>query len=141
MIGGRSSPRNALWNAWYILLKIWYIRSYCFHVPHLNMDDTWFHFGTHKEVIGGRSSPQNALWNPWYILHKIWYILYNVPNFVKEVPNFVNDVPNFLKDVPNFVKDVPMLPKSVIRWGTTFNNFLRVSKWRNRLWKWRWVFC
>ena len=104
-IGGRSSPRNALWNAWYILHKIWYIQSYCFRVPHLNMDGTWFHFGTHKEVIGGRSPPWNALWNPWYILH-------NVPNFVKDVPNFV-------KNIPNFVNDVPMFPKYIMRWGTT----------------------
>ena len=39
-----------------------------------------------------------------------------------------SNVLNFVKDVSNFVKDVPMLPKSVMRWGTTFNNFLRVSK-------------
>ena len=45
-----------------------------------------------------------------------------------DVPNFFKDIPNFVMDVPNFVKDVPMLPKSVMRWGTTFNNFLRVSK-------------
>ena len=61
----------------------------------------------------------------------------NVPNLIKHVPNFANDVPNFVKDVPNFVKDVPMLPKSIMRWETTFNNFLRVSKGRNGLWKWR----
>ena len=42
------------------------------------------------------------------------------------------DVPNLMKDVPNFVKDVPILPKSVMRWGTNFNNFLRVSKGRNK---------
>ena len=53
------------------------------------------------------------------------------------VPNIFTDVPNLLNDIPNFVKDVPMLPKSVMRWGTTFNNFLRVSKGRNGLWKWR----
>ena len=47
------------------------------------------------------------------------------------------DVPNLMKNVPNFVKDVPMLPKSIMRWETTFNNFLRVSKGRNELWKWR----
>ena len=82
VIGGRSPHQNALWNAWYILHKIWYIihkiwyRSYCFRVPHLNIDDTWFHFGTHKKVIGGRSPPRNALWNTWYILYKFWYILY-----------------------------------------------------------------
>ena len=56
---------------------------------------------------------------------------------MKDVPNFVKDVPNFVKDVPNFVKDVPILPKSVMRWGMTFNNFLRISKERNGLWKWR----
>ena len=47
---------------------------------------------------------------------------------MKDVPNFVKDVPNFVNDVPNFVNDVPMFPKSIMRWGTTFNNFLRVSK-------------
>ena len=40
----------------------------------------------------------------------------------------MTDVPNFIKDVPNFVKNIPMLPKSVMRWGTTLNNFPRVSK-------------
>ena len=59
----------------------------------------------------------------------------NVPNFVKDVPNFVKNVSNFVKDVLNFVKDIPMLPKFVMRWGTTFNNFLRVSKGKNGLWK------
>ena len=48
-----------------------------------------------------------------------------------------SDVPNLMKDVPNFVKDVPMLPKSIMRWGMTFNNFSMVSKRRNGLWKWR----
>ena len=38
------------------------------------------------------------------------------------------DVPNFFKDVPNFVKDVPRVPKSTLRWETTFNHFLTVSK-------------
>ena len=52
---------------------------------------------------------------------------------MKDVPNFVKDIPNFVKDVPNFVNDVLMLPKFVMRWGTTFNNFLRVSKGRNGL--------
>ena len=61
----------------------------------------------------------------------------DVPNLMKDVPNFVKEVPNFAKDVSNFVKDVPMLPKSVMRWGTTFNNFPRVSKGRNGLCKWR----
>ena len=55
----------------------------------------------------------------------------------KDVPNLLNGVPNFVIDVPNFVKDVLMLPKSIIRWGMTFNNFPRVSKGRNGLWKWR----
>ena len=40
----------------------------------------------------------------------------------------MKDVPNFVNDVPNFVNDVPMLPKSIMRLGMTFNNFLRVSK-------------
>ena len=38
------------------------------------------------------------------------------------------DVSNFFKDVPNFVKDVPRVPKSTLRWETTFNHFLTVSK-------------
>ena len=45
--------------------------------------------------------------------------------------------PHLGKDVPNFVNDIPMLSKFVMRWETTFNNFLRVSKGRNELWKWR----
>ena len=57
----------------------------------------------------------------------------NASNLMKDVPNFVKDVPNFVKDVPNFAKNVPMLPNSVMRWGTTFNNFPRVSKGRNGL--------
>ena len=52
----------------------------------------------------------------------------NVPNFFKDVPNFVKDVPNFVKDVPNFVKDASRVLKSILRWGTTSNYFLRVSK-------------
>ena len=47
---------------------------------------------------------------------------------MKDVPNFVKDVSNFVNDVPNFVNDVPIVPKSVMRWGTTFNNFPTVSK-------------
>ena len=31
-------------------------------------------------------------------------------------------------DVPNFLKDVLKVPKSILRWKTTFNHFLRVSK-------------
>ena len=42
--------------------------------------------------------------------------------------NFLKDVSNFVKDVLNFVNDLPMLPKSVMRWETTFNNFPWVSK-------------
>ena len=56
---------------------------------------------------------------------------------MKDVPNLMKDVPNFVNDVPNFVKDIPMLPKSIMRWGTTFHNFPRVFKERNGLWKWR----
>ena len=36
--------------------------------------------------------------------------------------------PNFLNNVPNFLKDVLKVPKSIPRWGTTSNNFSRVSK-------------
>ena len=52
----------------------------------------------------------------------------DVSNYFKDVPNFVKDVPNFVKDVPNFVKDVPRRPKSISKWGTTSNHFLRLSK-------------
>ena len=45
-----------------------------------------------------------------------------------DVPNFFKDVQNFMKNVPNFVNDVPRVPKSILRWGTTFNHFLGVSK-------------
>ena len=45
-----------------------------------------------------------------------------------DVPNFVNDVPNFIKYLPNFVKDVPRGPKYVLKWRTTSNHFLRLSK-------------
>ena len=38
------------------------------------------------------------------------------------------DVPIFFKDVPNFVKDVSRGPKSILKWGLTSNNFLRVFK-------------
>ena len=54
-----------------------------------------------------------------------------------DVPIFFMDVLNFVNDIPNFVNDVPMVLKSVMRWGTTFNYFMRVSKGRNGLWKWR----
>ena len=55
----------------------------------------------------------------------------DVANFFKDVANFFKDVPNFVKDVPNFVNDILRLPKSIPRWGTTSNNFPRVSKGRN----------
>ena len=48
-----------------------------------------------------------------------------------DVPNFFKDIPNFVSDVPNFVNDILRLPKSIPRWGTTSNNFPRVSKGRN----------
>ena len=41
------------------------------------------------------------------------------------------NVPNFMNDVLNFVNDVPRVPKSVLRWRTTFNHFPRVSKGKN----------
>ena len=41
---------------------------------------------------------------------------------------FFKDVPNFVKDVPNFVNHVPRIPKFVLRWGVTFNHFLKVPK-------------
>ena len=61
----------------------------------------------------------------------------DVPNFVKNVPNFVKDVPNFIKDVPNFVKDLSIGPKSILKWGSTSNQFLRLSKGINGPWKGR----
>ena len=39
----------------------------------------------------------------------------------------------FFKDVPNFVKDVSRVPKSVPRWGMTFNHFPMVLKGINGL--------
>ena len=51
-----------------------------------------------------------------------------------DVSNFVKDVPNFVKDMPNFVKDVPRVLNSILGWGMTSNNFLRVFKGTNRLW-------
>ena len=45
-----------------------------------------------------------------------------------DVPNFFEDVPNFIKDIANFVNDVPSGPNSVLKWGTTSNHFLRLSK-------------
>ena len=52
----------------------------------------------------------------------------DVPNFFKDVSNIMKDVANIIKDVPNFVKNVPKLPKSFLRWETTCNHFLRISK-------------
>ena len=52
----------------------------------------------------------------------------DVPKFFKDVPNFVKDVPNCINDAPNFVKDVLRGPKSIPKWGTTSNHFLRLSK-------------
>ena len=60
-----------------------------------------------------------------------------VPNFFDDVPNFVKDVPNFIKDVPNFVKDLSIGPKSILKWGSTSNQFLRLSKGINGPWKGR----
>ena len=45
-----------------------------------------------------------------------------------DVPNFFKDVPNFVKNVSNFVNDVTSGPKSVLKWGTTSNHFLRLPK-------------
>ena len=45
-----------------------------------------------------------------------------------DVPNIFKDVPNFIKDVSNFVKDVPRGSSSVMKWETTSNHFLRLSK-------------
>ena len=45
-----------------------------------------------------------------------------------DVPNIFKDVPNFVKDVPNFINDVPKGSKSVLKWETTSNHFLRLSK-------------
>ena len=58
-------------------------------------------------------------------------------HFFKDVSNFVKDVSNFIKDVSNCIKNVPRLPKSVLKWGMTSNNFPRVSKRRNEPWKGR----
>ena len=44
------------------------------------------------------------------------------------------DVPNFVKDVPNFVNDVLKGPKSVLKWGTTPNHIVRLSKGINGPW-------
>ena len=38
-------------------------------------------------------------------------------------------------DVPNFVKDVPNGPKSIPKWGTTSNHFLRLFKEINEPWE------
>ena len=72
MIGGRSPPRNTLWNPWYILPKIWYILnkiwyiwSYCLwdHIWTWMVHDfilepirNWLgvdpHLGTHFGTLG-----------------------------------------------------------------------------------------
>ena len=44
------------------------------------------------------------------------------------IPNIFKDVLNFVKDVPNFVNDVLKGPKSVLKWGTTPNHIVRLSK-------------
>ena len=41
------------------------------------------------------------------------------------------DVPIFFKDVPNFINNVPNESRSILKWGTTSNHFMRVSK-RNK---------
>ena len=41
------------------------------------------------------------------------------------------DISNSFKDVPNFHNNVYRVPKSVLRWGMTFNHFLRVPKGTN----------
>ena len=66
-------------------------------------------------------------------------LLNDVPNFVKNIPNFMKDVSNFIKGVPNFVKNVSRGSKSVLKWGTTSNHFLRLSKWINEPWEGRQV--
>ena len=61
----------------------------------------------------------------------------NVPIFFKDVPNFMKDIPNFMKDVPNFVKNLLRGPKFVLKWVTTSNHFLRLSKGINGPWEGR----
>ena len=63
----------------------------------------------------------------------------DVSNFFKNIPNFMKDVSNFIKGVPNFVKNVSRGPKLVLKWGTTSNHFLRLSKWINEQWEGRQV--
>ena len=38
------------------------------------------------------------------------------------------EVQNLTNDVPNFVNDVPRIPKCVLRWRSTTNNFLMGSQ-------------
>ena len=45
---------------------------------------------------------------------------------VPESPD--SDVPNLMKDVSNFAKDVPKVSKCILRWGSTPNYFVWVSK-------------
>ena len=54
-----------------------------------------------------------------------------------DIPNFFKNVPNFVNDVPNFVKDVLRVSKSILKWGSTSNQFLRLSKGINGPWKGR----
>ena len=41
-----------------------------------------------------------------------------------DVSNFLKHVPNFVKNIPNFANDVLRVPKCILRWGLTTNNFL-----------------
>ena len=45
-----------------------------------------------------------------------------------KIEGLQKDVPNFIKNVPNFVQDVPRGSKFVLKWETTSNHFLRLSK-------------
>ena len=45
-----------------------------------------------------------------------------------DVSNFLKHVPNFVKNIPNFANDVLRVPKCILRWGLTANNFLMVSQ-------------
>ena len=69
--------------------------------------------------------------NKWTIGNKIGVLV--AQGF--DVPNIFNDVPNIVNDVPNFVNDVPRGLKSISKWGTTSNHFLRFSKGINRPWE------
>ena len=46
-----------------------------------------------------------------------------------QIPEAIrSDISNFVKHVPNFVKDVPRVPKCVMRWGSTTNQFIMGSQ-------------